>query len=166
LSSVFGKIFDNVVLCKYYDKLCTSDLQFGFKANCSTNMCTMILKETISYYVHNKSPVFCTFLDATKAFDRVNFCKLFRLLVERGLPACIVRTLINMYTGNNIRISWAGITSDYFSALNGVKQGGVISPVLFCIYIDNLLLSLSSSGFVVLLVLLSLVHWPMLMILF
>ena len=30
LSSVFGKIFDNIVLCKYYDKLCTSDLQFGF----------------------------------------------------------------------------------------------------------------------------------------
>jgi hypothetical protein len=147
LSSVFGKIFDNIVLCKYYDKLCTSDLQFGFKANCSTNMCTMILKETISYYVNNKSPVFCTFLDATKAFDRVNFCKLFRLLVKRGLPSTIVRTLINMYTSNIIRVSWAGITSDYFSAFNGVKQGGVISPVLFCIYIDDLLISLSLSGF-------------------
>jgi len=107
----------------------------------------MVLKETISYYINNKSPVFCTFLDATKAFDRVNFCKLFRLLVNRGLPACILRTLINMYTGNIIRISWAGITSDYFSACNGVKQGGVISPVLFCVYIDNLLTSLSSSGF-------------------
>jgi len=30
---------------------------------------------------------------------------------------------------------------------NGVKQGGVISPVLFCIYIDKLLLELSKSGF-------------------
>ena len=105
------------------------------------------MKETIAYYTNNKSPVFCTFLDATKAFDRVNFCKLFRLLVKRGLPACIVRTLINMYTGNIVRISWAGIASDYFCACNGVKQGGVISPVLFCIYIDNLLISLSSSGF-------------------
>ena len=143
---MFGKVFDNIVLCRYNDELCTSDLQFGFKANSSTNMCTMILKETISYYVHNKSPVFCTFLDASKAFDRVNYCKLFRLLVKRGLPSCIVRTLINMYTGNLICVSSAGITSDYFNALNGVKQGGVISPVLFCIYIDDLLLSLSSSG--------------------
>ena len=52
-----------------------------------------------------------------------------------------------MYTGNFIRVSWAGITSDYFCAFNGVKRGVVISPVLFCICIDNLLLSLSSSGF-------------------
>jgi len=89
------------------------------------------------------SPVFCTFLDASKAFDRANYCKLFRLLIKRDLPACIIHVLINMYTGHLIRISWAGVTSDYFNALNGVKQGGVISTILFCIYIDDLLVSLS-----------------------
>jgi len=36
--------------------------------------------------------------------------------------------------------------SEYFNALNGVKQGGVISPILFCIYIDDLLASLSQLG--------------------
>jgi hypothetical protein len=41
---------------------------------------------------------------------------------------------------------WAGLTSDYFSVLSGVKQGGVISPILFCIYIDDLLLRLSLAG--------------------
>jgi len=34
-----------------------------------------------------------------------------------------------------------------FLVKNGVKQGGVISPVLFCIYIDKLFLELSKSGF-------------------
>jgi len=76
----------------------------------------------------------------------VNYCKLFRLLIKRDLPACIIRVLINMYTGHLIRISWAGVMSDYFNALNGVKQGGVISPILFCIYIDDLLVSLSQLG--------------------
>jgi len=50
-----------------------------------------------------------------------------------------------MYTGH-FRISWAVVMSDYFNALNGVKQGGVICPIVFCIYIDDLLVSLSQLG--------------------
>ena len=146
LSSLFGKIFDNVILSQFHENLCTSDLQFGFKQNSSSNMCTMILKETVAYYLNKGSPIFCTFLDARKAFDRVNYCKLFRLLIKRDLPGCIIRALINMYTGHLMRISWAGVVSDYFNALNGVKQGEVISPILFCIYIDDLLVSLSQLG--------------------
>ena len=52
----------------------TSELQFGFKAKSSTSQCTFVLKETLAYYVDNKSSVYCAFLDATKAFDRVNCC--------------------------------------------------------------------------------------------
>ena len=47
---------------KYYDQICTSELRFGFKRNRSTNMCTMVLKETVSYYIKNQSSVLCTFL--------------------------------------------------------------------------------------------------------
>jgi hypothetical protein len=146
LSSIFCKLIDNIILEKFYDELCTSDHQFGFKPKSSTNMCTMVLKETISYYISNQSSVYCTFLDASKAFDRVHYCKLFRLLIRRGLPACIVRFLIVLYTSSRVRVLWAGLVSDYFSISNGVKQGGVISPVLFCVYIDDLLVRLSASG--------------------
>ena len=51
-----------------------------------------------------------------------------------------------MYSGHSVRVLWAGISSTYFQALNGVKQRGVISPILFCIYIDDLLKRLSASG--------------------
>ena len=76
LSSVFGKVLDLIILNRYADILITADLQFGFKAKRSTNMCTMVLKEAINYYISNGSSVFCTLLDATKAFDRVDYCKL------------------------------------------------------------------------------------------
>jgi len=84
----------------------------------------------------------------------VNYRKLFRLLIKRDLPACIIRVLINMYTDHLIRISWAGVMSDYLNALNCVKQGGVISPILFCVYIDDLLVSLSQELAVTLLAIL------------
>ena len=48
--------------------------------------------------------------------------------------------------GNYVRVSWCGVMSDYFLAVNGVKQGGVLSPVLFCVYIDGLLVALSKAG--------------------
>jgi Reverse transcriptase (RNA-dependent DNA polymerase) len=51
-----------------------------------------------------------------------------------------------MYSNNLVRIAWGGVLSDYFSAINGVKQGDVLSPVLYCVYIDDLLLALSKSG--------------------
>ena len=139
LSSMFGKIFDLIVLKRYADHLFTSELQFGFKAKRSTNMCSMVLKECISYYNSNNSTVYCTMLDATKAFDRVEYCKLFRQLITRQIPPAVVRLLMNMYVSHATRVSWNGIFSNRISVRNGVKQGGIISPVLFCIYIDGLL---------------------------
>jgi len=75
--------------------LITSDLQFSFKAKKSTNMCNIVLKEAIDYYTSNSSSVFCTLLDATKPFDRVDYCKLFRSLTERDLPPTVLRLLLN-----------------------------------------------------------------------
>ena len=60
---------------------------------------------------------------------------------SRDCNPYLVRTLINLYTGHSVRVLWAGISSTDFQALNGV-----ISPVLFCVYTDYLLIRLSESG--------------------
>ena len=113
LSSVFGKLLDNIVLERCSDLLSSCDLQVGFKTNSSANMCSLVLKETINYYRHNQSPVSCTFLNATKAFDRVQHCKLIRLLIKRKVPGIITRALVGLYIHNIVRVSWCGFLSEY-----------------------------------------------------
>jgi len=86
------------------------------------------------------------FAHFAKAFDRINYCKLFKLLLQRHLSAPIIRVLVNLYANNLARVSWCGAASDIFVADNGVKQGAALSNVLFCVYIDDLLLLLSKAG--------------------
>ena len=51
-----------------------------------------------------------------------------------------------MYTNQACCVKWDNVKSDNFSVQNGVKQGGVLSPILFSIYLDTLLHDLSSCG--------------------
>ena len=62
------------------------------------------------------------------------------------LPPVSIRLLLNMYTSHVCPVSWNGVCSVPFSVLNGVKQGGVISPVPFYIYLDALLGKLANAG--------------------
>ena len=85
-------------------------------------------------------------LDTSKAFDKVNFGKLFMLLLHRKLPAIIIRFLMDNYTRQRTVVKWNNQFSAPFEVQNGVKQGALPSPILFSIYIGELLLKLESSG--------------------
>ncbi|CAL4122699.1 unnamed protein product, partial [Meganyctiphanes norvegica] len=146
IGSTMSKIFDMILLQKHNLNLGTSDNQFGFKENMSTSMCTMVLNETAAYYVKNGSPVYTLFLDASKAFDRLNYVKLFEKLIAKGMCPITVRYLLNMYMTQKIQVKWNGIISDPFGVSNGVRQGGVLSPLLFSVYVDDLLTELKKSG--------------------
>jgi len=108
-------------------------------------MYSLVVKETIEYYNANRSTVYCTMLDATKAFGRVQYCKLFRKLMDRKLRCYSQIFLLSMYTAHRMHVEWNGCHSRWFSVQNGVKQGGVLSPILFCINMDGLLNKLHSS---------------------
>ena len=108
LGSVVGKVIDSVILEKHRHILLSDDLQYGFKAGHSTTQCSFVLEEVVDYYVRNKSPVFVVLLDASRAFDRIQYVKLFKLLLNRGLCSLIARFLAYMCggkTGQNTRDS-------------------------------------------------------------
>jgi len=96
--------------------------------------------------MERSSDVFSCLLDASKAFDKVHYGKLFSVLIDRKLPYIVIRFLLDSYTRQKVCVSWDSVKSRYFGALNGVKQGGVLSPILFIVYIDSLIDRLQSSG--------------------
>ena len=138
-NTIISKIIDYILIDKSGDKLNTSAYQFAYKAGFSTSMCSFLVAETIQYYKNNGSNVFVLSLDASKAFDLVQYSKLFKLLIERNICPLIIRFLINIYLASSAIVKWNGTQSEPFKISNGVKQGGVISAPLFSIYINPLL---------------------------
>jgi len=50
-----------------------------------------------------------------------------------------------MYTDQQIRVLWNGEKSNCFYVKNGVKQGAIVSHILFCVYLDMLLTKLKKA---------------------
>ena len=147
ISSLLCKILDNIIIERQAIALSTSDYQFGFKSGSSTVLCSTMVIETIQYYLENGGKsVYLVLLDASKAFDRVSYDIMFKLLLERNVCPRIIRLLYYMYTNQKCNVKWEKELSDPFNVSNGVKQGGVISPLLFSIYIDNLFAALKQLG--------------------
>ena len=146
IATVFSKVLELLIMGKIECFLYTSDNQFGFKKNHGTDMCIHAFRQTIEYYKLNSGPVFICFLDATKAFDRVNHWCLFKKLINRKVPLHIVKLMVFWFQTQRFSVQWNGCKSIGFTASNGVPQGGIISPLLFNVYIDDLSVLLSKSN--------------------
>ena len=103
-----------------------------------------MVKNVVSRYINNRSCVLGCFLDASKAFDLVNHDILFHKLSVRGLPLPVIRFLSLWYCSQQMKVRWDHSLSESFHVSNGVRQGGVLSPVLFAVYLDGLLEELDS----------------------
>jgi len=144
ITSVFSKVFELAILYKYEDVLLSTTCnQFGFKKKCSTDLCVFALKQIVEMYISQSSPVYICYMDASKAFDRVSHWILFKKLVDI-LPAIIVRFLVYWYAHQQFACKWGNSLSESFYVTNGVRQGGVLSPILFNLYMDELSIRLSN----------------------
>ena len=146
LSSILNKLLDKIILKKCSSALESSPYQFGFKKCHSTNMCSFVVNEVIDFFHSRGSPVFACLLDCSKAFDRIDYFKMFSVLLNIQLCPFVIRLLLSLYCQQSACVKWRSSISPTFSVQNGVKQGGVISPVLFTLYMDVLLTQLAAKG--------------------
>lgn len=85
------------------------------------------------YRRQNFSVLIC-FIDASKAFDRVNHFKWFSKLSQRGVPNSIIRILAYWYANQSMQVKWGNAVSTPFGVGNGVRLGG-FSHLPFLIFI-------------------------------
>ena len=117
--SNLDEITVGMLITYYFYKIPGIDNQFGFKSSHSTDMCLFLLEQTIAQYNHNGSPVFVAFLDASKAFDKVNHGVLFKKLVEAKVPMIFVHLLARWYSSQRSCVKWNSAYSESFSTTNG-----------------------------------------------
>ena len=84
------------------------------------------------------------FLDLRKAFDKINHDILISKLIKRKFPSFFIKILYFMLKNQFVNVSFNGVSSLSWKAGNGLRQGGILSPVLFNIYIDEILETISS----------------------
>ena len=145
LSPCLTQLFEYCLLGKFGNFLSCDDLQFGFRHAHSTSHAIYALKSCVDYYTKYHSNVFVTFLDC-RAFDKVSHYGIFLKLIGRNVPLCFLNLVIYWYLNMSCCVQWNRVKSDYFRVLSGTKQGGVLSPRIFTMYMDGLILLLRKKG--------------------
>lgn len=142
VSPVIAKLFSIAMLARL-DKWAESRGlraagQAGFRAGRGTPDHLFVLRHLIDTAKVQKKPLFCAFIDFSKAYDRVNRNLLWRCLKGCGLHGAMLHTIQAMYESVQMRVRVGGKMGAPFSYDMGVKQGCPLSPLLFGILIGRL----------------------------
>ena len=119
-------------------------LQDGFRAGHCCCHTAFILQEAIQEIRDEGKKAYVAFLDVRKAFDTVWHSGLLVKLHLKGIRGHYWHLINNWYLGF---VLWDGQRSESFAIKQGVRQDGVLSPFLYCLFVDELLDQLTASGF-------------------
>ena len=123
----------------------TSDNQFGFKKGRGCTTAIYTVRKTIEHFVNGGSTVNLCSIDLSKAFDKGNHHALFVKLIKKHIPNELLCVLENWLCDCHTCIKWNDMTSRFIKIDFGVRQGSVLSPSLFGVYVDDTVTCLHAS---------------------
>lgn len=143
-SSVYLKVLELCIKEKITPYVSFNSRQHGFRPDHSTASAAFVLKETISSYINKGSCVYSCFLDLSKAFDNVSHKQLIEKLFKFKIPVYLIRLINSMFINQHVKLEYEHEVSMSWPLNKGVRQGGILSPLFFNIYINDVLNEISS----------------------
>ena len=123
-----------------------SEEQNGFRKGRSCIEHIYTLTTLVKHRLKSKKGLFACFIDARKAFDRVDRSLLWLRLLQLGLNGHLYHAIKSLYRNVTSAVRVNGFLTDCFPVDIGVKQGCLLSPLLFALFVDDLANEIKSLG--------------------
>ena len=146
LNVIISKLFEHCLLSTFSGFLESSDFQFGFKSKSSCSKALYSVRKTVEFFIERQSTVNLCALDLAKAFDKMNRHALFIKLLNRNCPITLINILDCWFSKTLVCVKWGDAISSYVTLQCGVRQGGILSPALFSVFINDVIVRLHKSS--------------------
>ena len=113
--------------------------QAGLRTGRSTTEQIFNLRILFEKYVHHQQNLYHVFIDFKKAFDRVWHAALGATMRTYNISANLVHTFEQLYDKATSVVKMNGSIGEWFRATIGVRQGCLLSPTLFSIFLERIM---------------------------
>ena len=142
ISSCLSKLFSRILYNRMDKFVCEnnilSECQIGFRKSYRTTDHIFTLKSIIDKYLRSKQHVYACFVDLRKAFDTVWRNAMFAKMLKYGINGKLHKVIKSMYSTVEYSVKLSTGLTKSLSSNVGVKQGCILSPLLFNLFLNDL----------------------------